>query len=128
MAEGQKILVIEDDHFLSSLIKGRLEKDAFTVRQAFDGDEAERLLKDFHPNLMILDLIMPRISGFEFLEKISIDPEFNQIPIIVLSNLGQEEDVQKAKNLGVAEYFIKARTSIDELVNAVKNYVSVPVR
>ncbi len=123
MADAPKVLIAEDDHFLSSLLKARLEKENFSVKQTFDGEETLSVLKEFEPDLIVLDLIMPRLSGFEFLEKISIDPQYNQIPVIVVTNLGQDNDVQKAKQLGVEEYFVKAKTSIDDLVTTIKGYV-----
>jgi len=123
MPEGSKILIAEDDHFLSFLLRGRLEKENFVVHQVTDGEEALSFLKTERPDLIILDLIMPKLSGFELLEIISIDPELNKIPLIVLSNLGQDEDIEKAKRLGAVEYFVKARTSIDDLVKTVRGYV-----
>ena len=76
MPDGKKIMVIEDDRFLSSLIKARLEKDGFTILQAFDGEEALQTLREpeNRPNLIILDLIMPKVTGFEVLQNISITP------------------------------------------------------
>lgn len=123
MAESPKLLIAEDDHFLSSLLKARLEKENFVIRLAADGEEVLNTLKEFRPDIIVLDLIMPKLSGFEVLEALSIDPQYNNIPIIILSNLSQDSDVQKAKELGVAEYFIKARTSIDDLVNSIKGLV-----
>ena len=126
--EGQpKVLIIEDDEFLSSLVKARLEKEGYEVRRVFDGLEAFELLREYTPDMIILDLIMPRMSGFELLEAISVDAQLNRIPVVTLTNLGQEEDIQKAKTLGVREYFIKARTSIDEIVKTVKNIVPLTV-
>ncbi len=119
-ANRKKVMIIEDDRFLSSLIKARLEKEDFIVLQAFDGEEAIRLLKQEKPSLIILDLIMPKVTGFEVLEAISMDPEQNQTPIVVLSNLAQDSDVAKAKSLGATEYFVKVRVSIDDVIQKVK--------
>ncbi|MEK7193591.1 MAG: response regulator [Patescibacteria group bacterium] len=127
MPEVMKVLIAEDDHFLSALLKARMDKEGFEVRQVFDGQEALDMLKEFHPTVIILDLIMPTLSGFEFLEQTSIDPQFNQIPVIILSNLGQDEDIQHAKQLGAKEYFVKARTSIDQVITVVKNLTQVKV-
>ena len=120
MPTSQKILVVEDDHFLSSLMKARLEKEGFQVMQAFDGEEALRLIKEFGPSLMVLDLILPKVSGFEVMEAISVDPQLTGIPVMILSNLAQDTDIQKTKHLGAVEYFIKVRVSIDELVGKIK--------
>lgn len=124
MPEGPKILIIEDDRFLSSILKTRLEKEGFNVSQAFDGDEGIAFLKQNKPDLILLDIIMPKMSGFEVLQTISLDPELNSIPVMIASNLGQDSDIQKAKSLGAVDYYVKVRTSIDELAQMVKNLVS----
>ncbi|MGB9609146.1 MAG: response regulator [Minisyncoccia bacterium] len=123
MEDSPKILIVEDDKFLSLVLKGRLEREGITVYQAFDGKEALNLLKQEIPNLILLDLIMPNMSGFEFLENLRQDPQYASIPVVVISNLGQESDVSKAKTLGVIEYYVKVRTSIDDLVSKVKELV-----
>lgn len=118
------ILIVEDDRFLSSILKTRLEKEGFSVLQAFDGEEAVNVLKTQKPGLILLDLIMPKMSGFEFLETIQVDPELNRIPVMVASNLGQDSDIEKAKSFGVANYYVKAQTSIDDLTRMVKDLVA----
>lgn len=124
MADGSKtIMVVEDDRFLSSLIKARLEKDGFSVAQAFDGEEAVASLKSERPNLVILDLIMPKVTGFEVLQMISITPGLERTPVVILSNLAQESDIQKARQLGAREYFVKVKISIDDLIGKIKSLV-----
>jgi len=120
MSDIKMILLIEDDQFLSLLLKGRLEKEGFTVAQAFDGEEGLASAKDKKPDLIVLDLIMPKLSGFEFLETISADPQLRQIPVVVATNLGQESDIQKIKSFGVVDYFVKAQTSVEDLVRIFK--------
>lgn len=118
-------MVIEDDPFLSSILKARLEKDGFTVIQAFNGEEAlTKLHGETLPGLVILDLIMPKMSGFEVLQSISIDPQLNKIPVVVVSNLGQQGDVEKAKGFGAIDYFVKMRMSIDELLVKIKGIIA----
>jgi DNA-binding response OmpR family regulator len=119
-----KILIIEDDRFLSSILKGRLEKEGFQVEQAFDGEEGLSALRAARPNLVLLDLIMPKKSGFEVLEAMSTDPELSSIPVIIASNLGQDSDIQKAKSLGAIDYFVKVRTSIDQLAAMIRNMIT----
>jgi len=116
-----KILIIEDDRFLSLVLKGRLEREGFEVYQAFDGNEALEALKKITPDIILLDLIMPNMSGFEFLESLRSDPQYASIPVVVVSNLGQESDIEKAKSLGVIEYYVKVRTSVDNLILNVKS-------
>ena len=119
--EMKTIMIIEDDKFLSSLMKARLEKDGFTIMQAFDGEEAIQGFKQRTPDLIILDLIMPKVTGFEVLQTISITPELQRVPVVILSNLAQDSDIEKARQLGAREYFVKVKVSIDDLVGRIKN-------
>jgi len=116
------ILLVEDDPFLSSLLQLKLQKENFKVIRAADGEEAINLLtqQGLKPNLMLLDLILPKRNGFEVLETIRQDPQLEKLPVIIISNLGQPSDIERGKSLGVIDYFVKARLSIDDLVNKVK--------
>ena len=121
-----KILLVEDDLFLSSLLKNRLEKEKFEVLAAHDGDEALKLLRDSKPDLILLDIILPGKSGFEVLEEMQADPQLRdkvKIPVVIISNLGQESDLERGRELGVVDYFVKARISIDDLVKKVDGYL-----
>jgi len=123
--EAKKVMVIEDDRFLSTLVKARLEREGFTIAQAFDGEEALDLLRrESPPSLIILDLIMPKVTGFELLQTISITPGLASIPVVILSNLAQDSDIEKAKQLGAKEYFVKVKVSIDDLVGKIKALVA----
>lgn len=125
MEEIQKnILIVEDDPFFSMILKGRMEKQGFAVRQAFDGEQALAMAREQAPDLIILDLIIPKLSGFEFLETIFSDPQLNRVPVVVASNLGQESDIEKAKQLGVLDYYVKVRTSVDDLVKILTDIVN----
>ena len=116
-----KILLVEDEKFLSTILTTRLTKEGFVVIQAFDGQEALDKLKAERPNLIVLDLILPKKSGFEVMEAISADPQLNQIPVVILSNLGQESDIEKTRALGALEYHIKLKTSVDSFTEIIKN-------
>ena len=120
-----KILLVEDDPFLSSLLKNRLQKEGIDVVLSRDGEEALRILKSEKINLVLLDIILPKKSGFEVMEEIKNDPylQGQGVSVVVISNLGQEEDIIKCRNLGAIEYFIKAKTSIDELVEHIKTFL-----
>ncbi len=118
--EAKKILIAEDDKFLSFLMKARLEKEGFTILQAFDGSEAIQILKQETPDLIVLDLIMPKVNGFEVLKTISITPELSKVPVVIVSNLAQDSDVEKARELGAREYFVKVRISIEDLTQKIK--------
>ena len=121
---GKKILVVEDDPFLFNLLKIRLEKERLNVILVKDGDEALKKIQETDPDLILLDLILPKKSGFEVLQNISLDPNFKNKPVVIISNLGQTSDVQKAKELGAIEYFVKAKISIDDLILKIKEFIS----
>ena len=121
---NEKILIVEDDNFLSTILANRLKKEGFVVLQAFNGEEALDLLKTEKPNLIVLDLILPKKSGFDVLETISADPQLNQIPVVVFSNLGQESDIGKTKSLGAIEYHIKVRTSVNDFLGIIKDVMT----
>ena len=116
------VLLVEDDPFLSSVLRMKLEKESFKVVRAADGDEALNFLTEqgIKPDLILLDLILPKKNGFEVLETIRQDPLLEKLPVIIISNLGQPSDIERGKALGVIDYFIKARLSVEELVNKVK--------
>ena len=121
-----KILLVEDDKFLSALLKTRLEKEKYTVIPAHDGPEALKLLREEKPDLILLDIILPGKSGFEVLEEIQSDPQLSDkksIPVVVISNLGQETDLERGKELGIVDYFVKAMVSIDDLVGKVQGFI-----
>ena len=121
------ILLVEDDPFLSSVLRMKLEKELFKVIRASDGDEALNFLTEqgVKPDLILLDLILPKKNGFEVLETIRQDPLLEKLPVIIISNLGQPSDIERGKALGVIDYFIKARLSVEELVNKVKKQTEV---
>jgi len=121
--EPKTILLAEDDLFLSSLLNARLKKEGFNVLIAKDGQEALELLQnDAKPDLMLLDVILPKKSGFEVLEAMKADPQIEEVPVIIISNLGQESDIQTGRELGAVDYIVKAKISIDDLVQKVKDF------
>jgi PleD family two-component response regulator len=119
----KKVLLVEDDTFLSSLLELKLEQEGFEIEKAMDGEEAFTILETFVPDLILLDLILPKRNGFEYLELIRQDPRFNKIPVIITSNLGQDSDVARGKTFGVIEYIVKNKLSIDELIGKVRDEV-----
>lgn len=116
----KKILIVEDDQFLRTFLEKKFSGNGFEVTTAVDGDDALAKLVSMRPDLIVLDLILPKKTGFDVLSEIRKDPNMENIPIVVVSNLGQSGDVEKAKNLGVVAYFIKANLSLDELVREVQ--------
>lgn len=120
----KKILLAEDDKFISIAYRDGLSKAGFEVVYASDGAEALALARSGSPDLILLDLIMPVKNGFETLEEIQKDEKLSQIPVIVLSNLGQETDIAKAKDLGANDYLIKSNYSLSEVIKIISKYIS----
>ncbi len=117
------ILVIEDDKFLRELMAQKLVKEGYTVAEAVDGEEGLKKVKEVKPDLVLLDLILPGIDGFEVLTNIKESSEVSQIPVIILSNLGQREDVERGLKLGAADYLIKAHFTPGEIIEKIKNII-----
>lgn len=111
-----KVLVVEDDKFLGSAYRAKLTKSGFDVSFATDGQEALDVLKTVTPDIILLDLVMPRMDGFATLEAIKKDDRLKDIPVIVTSNLGQKEDLDRATALGAVGYIIKSDLTMDDLV------------
>jgi DNA-binding response OmpR family regulator len=116
----KKILIIEDDKFLRLLITRKLNQEGFSVIEALDGEEGLKKVKEERPDLVLLDLILPSVDGFEVLTRIQKDEAIKGIPVIILSNLGQREDIEKGIKLGAADYLIKAHFTPIEIVEKVK--------
>jgi len=110
-----KILIIEDDTFFQKLYQSKLHEKGFEVEIANDGEEGIEKIHTFKPDILLLDLIMPKKNGFEVLEFLSKDKTLQRIPVIVFSTLGQEQDIEKAKKLGAKDYITKGFLSFDEL-------------
>lgn len=116
---AKKILIIEDDKFLRELIAKKLTKEGYDTTEAVDGEEGIKKIKEDKPDLILLDLILPGIDGFEVLSKIKEDPILALIPVIILSNLGQREDVERGLKLGAVDYLIKAHFTPGEIIDKI---------
>lgn len=104
---SRTILVIEDTELLRRMYSDRLEADGYTVVAAANGLEGVAALRAHNPDLILLDLVMPQMSGLEFLEIAKADPRTQNTPVLILSNLGQDEDIQRAMGLGATDYLVK---------------------
>jgi len=116
----KSILVVEDDKFLRELLIRKLKDEGFEVSMAVEGKEALRKIKEELPRLILLDLVLPGIDGFGILEQIKKDPQTDKIPVIILSNLGQREEVERGLNLGADDYLIKAHFTPNDIVERIK--------
>lgn len=119
-----KILIIEDDAFFRGLIWGKLQKENFDAFAARDGKEGFSYLESNVPQVIVLDLILPDLNGYEILIALKKDPKTKNIPVIVLSNLGQEEEVQRAKELGAADFLVKVNFTLEEIVVKIRNILN----
>lgn len=119
--ENKKILlIVEDDEVLLRALYLLFHKGDYTVASAVDGETALKMTERLKPSLVLLDLLMPKMNGFDYLRNIKANPELQSIPVIVLSNLGDKEDIEKAKNLGALDYFVKSNTDLSALFEKVK--------
>lgn len=117
------ILVAEDEEFLVLALKDNLEADGYTVDVAVNGDEAMEHIRASRPDLILLDLLMPKRDGFYVLEEVRKSPEWKLIPIIVLSNLGSDTEIKRALENGANDYFVKSQHPIEEVIEMVKEYL-----
>lgn len=119
--QSYSVLIIEDDKFLRSLLVLKLKTEHFSVIEAVDGEEGLEKMKKEKPDIVVLDLILPGIDGFTFLEEVKKDTVIGSIPVIVLSNLGQREDIERARALGARDYLIKAQLAPIEIIEKIRS-------
>ncbi|HEY4478153.1 MAG TPA: response regulator [Candidatus Paceibacterota bacterium] len=115
------ILIIEDDNFLQGLEAKKMKKEGYDVYTAGNSVEAFRIIdKKIKIDMILLDLMLPDIDGFEILRKIRATPDISSTPVIVFSNLSEEKDIEKAKQLGISEFMVKSNFTLDQLADEVK--------
>ena len=119
-----KILLVEDDRFLIKAVYTKLTQKGFEVVLANDGDEAISKAKTEKPELILLDMVLPKKSGFEVLRTLKGDPETASIPVFILSNLAQDQDIQEGKALGAEDYIVKSNTSLSAIVDKAANFLA----
>jgi len=114
---GIKVLLVEDEFFLREICGKKLASEGFTVFEAVDGEKAVEMVTKVKPDIVLLDIILPAMDGFEVLKKIREDKDekIKKIPVIMLSNLGQDDDIKKAMDLGADNYLVKAHFATDEI-------------
>lgn len=119
----QKIILIEDDKFLMNALRVKLTEARFELSIAEDGEEAIKMLSSLQPDLILLDLILPKKDGFSVLEEIKQNEKLKKIPVIIISNLGQKEDIDRGIKLGAADYIVKADTSIQGIIEKINKFL-----
>ena len=116
-----KILIIVDDVMLNKIYQTKLYMLGYNVISAFDGEEGLHKITTEIPNLILLDLMLPKKNGFEILEIVKQDIKVNHIPIIILSNLGQEDDLKKGMELGATDFLVKSNIKLESVVEKIEN-------
>lgn len=119
-----KILLIEDDSFLINMYSAKFEIEGYSIFVAEDGVEGLEKTQKLNPDIILLDIVMPRMNGFEVLEKLKADGVTKNIPVVILSNINQMEDISKGLSLGAEDYFIKAHFVPSEIVKKVENILN----
>ena len=125
MEARKKILLAEDDEVLASVYRARLEMEDFEVMEVHDGEQALTAALKYRPDLMILDAMMPKISGFDVLDILRNTPETMNLQIIMLTALSQESDRERAEKLGVDEYLVKSQVMISDVIEKVREHLGI---
>ncbi len=121
----KKILLVEDDTALAAVYKSRLELDGFDIREVNNGEDALSAALEFKPDLILLDAMMPKISGFDVLDILRNTPETTNIRVIMLTALSQPKDKERAEALGVDDYLVKSQVVIGDVVERVKHHLEM---
>lgn len=117
------LLLVEDDPLIDKMYTAKFTKEGFSVLVAKDGVEGLKLALEKVPDFIILDIMMPRLSGTDLLEKLRLDPKGKDIPVVILTNLSEKEEEEKAQRLGVKEYILKANITPSEIVAKIKKHL-----
>lgn len=120
-----KVVIVEDEKMLADMYATKFTMEGFDAQKANDGQAGFDLVKEAKPNIVLLDIIMPKIDGFGVLKMLKDDAELKDIPVVLLTNLGQDEDIKKGKQLGAADYFVKANHTPAEVVQKVKQVLKL---
>ncbi|MFC1662813.1 response regulator transcription factor [Patescibacteria group bacterium] len=124
IGETHTIVLVEDDSFLAGMYVAKLEMEKFRVHLAGDGNIGLKKIVEIKPDIILLDIVLPKMDGFAVLEKIKKEKDLKNIPVILLTNLGQRDDVEKGLALGASDYLIKAHFMPSEVIDKIKRLVS----
>ncbi len=109
------MLIVEDDEVLLRALYLVFHEDAYSIATASDGDTGLKMAERMNPDIILLDLLLPKMSGFDFLKYTQANPTLKKVPVVVLSNLGDQDSIAKAKDFGAVDYFVKASTDLEDL-------------
>lgn len=116
---AKKILLVEDEEIINELLQKKLTQEGYEVTVARDGEEGLRLMREIKPDLVLLDIIMPKMDGFQVMEEMQKDEELKKIPVIIISNSGQPVELDRAKELGAKDWLIKTEFDPKEVIEKV---------
>lgn len=119
----KKVLIVEDEQLIGDLLQKKLREEGYYVCMARDGEEGLRQIRDERPHLILLDIVLPRLNGFEVLAELKKDEELKRIPVIVISNSGQPIEIEKAKEAGVRDWLIKTEFDPQEVLEKVRKHI-----
>jgi CheY-like chemotaxis protein len=119
-----KILIVDDEEILRRIYSDRLNFEGFVVDNAADGEEALQKMVSFQPNLVLLDILMPKLNGIQVLEQMNTNPALKTIPVIVLSNVANDENIKKALALGARDYLLKTNFSPNEIIGKINSLIN----
>lgn len=121
---SKKILIIEDDSFMQTMASKRLKGIGYEVESAINAEEAFKILEQGNPSLILLDLLLPGVDGFEILAKIRGNEKTKSIAVLVFSNLSEEADIKRCKDLGVSGFIVKSTVTINELIEKINSILA----
>lgn len=125
MDTKKKILLVEDDTALAAVYKSRLELEGYEIREVNNGEEALSAAIDFKPDLILLDAMLPKVSGFDVLDILRNTPDTTNIRVIMLTALSQPKDKERAEALGVDDYLVKSQVVIGDVVERIKHHLDL---
>ena len=120
---AKKILLIEDEEILINLLQRKLTQEGYEVSAARNGEEGIKLMRETMPDIVLLDIVMPKMGGFEVMGMMQKDKELKNIPVIIVSNSGQPVEIDKARKLGAKDWLIKTEFDPQEVLNKVKKQI-----
>lgn len=120
----KKVLIVEDDQLIFTILSRELVDAGYDVSNAYDGEQAITQTKSVRPDLVLLDILLPRKNGFEVLQTLKSDTDVSKIPVVILSNLGQPEDIKKGKELGAVDYMVKVEFEPKQIVEKVRTILA----
>lgn len=119
-----KVLLVEDDDALASVYQTRLQAEGFDVKRVPNGEDALAGALEYHPDLIVLDVMMPKVSGFDVLDILRNTPETARVKVVMLTALSQDSDKERAKSLGADDYLVKSQVVIADVVERIKHHLA----